>query len=323
MTDASDFISYAVRSEQAGLRADAFLALRAPFLSRTCIKRLIMTGEVLLNGNRLSTSTRLREGDRLLLRRPRSDETAPFRELEVLYEDDRLLAVAKPAGVPIHPVGRKLTGTLIQSVREMFRGEIEKHLALGDPGFYPSLVNRLDLFSSGVVLIAKDKDTLAAMHRLIAQGAVQKRYLVLVRGSIEPASGTIEEPIGPDPAGRIRIKRAVRPDGLRAATRYEVLERLPGYSLAAAYPLTGRQHQVRVHFASLGHPVWGDLIYEDEALFLQYFENGCRLDPSLPPRQGLHAERMSFHHPASGRELEIVSPLPEDFQDILRHLRRR
>ena len=308
-----------VEAIHAGLRAEAYLALKFPSLSRSRLKQKIMTGEVRVNGNRLATSTRLKAGD-LLAARWR-EEPGPPVQLEVLYEDGSLLAVNKPAGLPIHPAGGRLRGTLIQSVRQAFRPQIQRSLEAGDPGFYPSLVHRLDLFTSGVVLIAKDRPTLVAMHRLLAGGGLSKRYLALVCGEVSRPSGRIEEPIGPDEGSRVRLKRCIRPDGLPAVTEYEVLERLAGHTLLAVYPLTGRQHQIRVHLASLGHPLWGDLIYQDEALFLRYAAAGCRLDPTLPPRQGLHAERVRFLHPASGRELELTAPLPEDLARVIAELR--
>ena len=308
-----------VEAIHAGLRAEAYLALKFPSLSRSRLKQKIMTGEVRVNGNRLATSTRLRAGD-LLAARWR-EEPGPPAELEVLYEDGILLAVNKPAGLPIHPAGGRLRGTLIQSVRQAFRLQIQRSLEAGDPDFYPSLVHRLDLFTSGVVLIAKDRPTLVAMHRLLAGGGFAKRYLALVCGEVSRPRGRIEGPIGPDPSSRVRLRRCIRPDGLPAVTEYEVLERLAGHTLLAAYPLTGRQHQIRVHLASLGHPLWGDLIYQDETLFLRYAAAGCRLDPTLPSRHGLHAERVRFLHPASGRELELTAPLPEDLARVIAELR--
>ena len=308
-----------VEPAYAGLRAEAFLALKCPTISRTRLKQKIMSGEARVNGHRLATSTRLRAGDLLALHW--REETSPPTELDVLYEDGSLLAVNKPAGVPIHPAGSRLHGTLIQSVRQAFLRQIQRSLEAGDSAFYPSLVHRLDLFSSGVVLIAKDRPTLVAMHRLLSVGGVHKRYLALVRGEVSPPSGCIEGPIGRDEGSRVQVRRCIRPDGLPAITEYEVLERLRGHTLLAVHPLTGRQHQIRVHLASLGHPLWGDLIYQDESLFLRYAEAGFKLDPTLPPRHGLHAERVRFLHPASGRELELSAPLPEDLARVIADLR--
>jgi 23S rRNA pseudouridine1911/1915/1917 synthase len=308
-----------VEAVHAGLRADAYLALKLPAVSRSRLKHKIMTGEALVNGHRLATSTRLRAGDRLAV--SWSEDPSPPTGLEVLYEDDHLLAVNKPAGVPIHPAGRRQRGTIIQSVRQAFRDQIQRSLEAGDPGFYPSLVHRLDLFSSGVVLIAKDRSTLVAMHRKIATGGVSKRYLALVVGHVTPARGRIEAAIGRDESSPIGVKRCVRPDGLPAVTEYEVLESFREHTLLAVFPLTGRQHQIRVHLAWRGHPLWGDLIYLDESLFLRYAANGCKLDPTLPPRHGLHAECVRFRHPAGGRELELAAPLAEDLASVIAELR--
>jgi 23S rRNA pseudouridine1911/1915/1917 synthase len=315
--------TFRVGAEHSGLRADLFLGLQAPFLSRTRLKRKIMSGETLVNGNRLSTSTRLREGDTIELRWRPPDDPSPAWTPEILFEDAHIIVVNKPAGIPVHPAGHRQAGTVIQAVQHRLRGQIDRGLLRGSAGFYPGLVNRLDLFSSGVVLIAKDREALLAMHRSIARREIEKRYLVIVRGALEPASGRIEEPLGRDEDSSIELKRAVRPGGLPAVTEYETLELLDGYALLAARPLTGRQHQLRVHFAARGHPVWGDLLYDDESMFLRYLANGCRLDESLPPRQGLHAERLRFRHPLDGRAIEVVAPPPEDFFRILAALRPR
>ncbi len=129
-------------------------------------------------------------------------------------------------------------------------------------------------------------------------------------------------PIGPASAGRVRLKMEVRADGRPAVTEYRVLRRLPGHTLLLVRPLTGRTHQIRVHLAAKGHPVWGDLIYKDESLFLRYWESsrGPALDPALPPRHLLHAARVSFTHPLRAEMVEIEAPLPADFQEILRRL---
>jgi 23S rRNA pseudouridine1911/1915/1917 synthase len=314
---------YRVDPRHAGLRADVFLALHAPQLSRSRIKRLIQTGAALVNGHRLASSTRLREGDALQVAWRDDDDATPGAAwpLVVLYEDEHLLAVDKPAGMAVHPVGRKQSGSLVQAVRERYAAEIAAALERGDPEVYPGLAHRLDLFTSGVVLLARNRPALVALQRAVAAGAVDKRYLAIVQGAMTGEGGTIDAPIGPAPGSAVRIRRAVRADGLRAATDWRVLERLRDATLVAVTPRTGRQHQIRVHLASVGHPVWGDLIYGDERLFLRYVANGCRLDGTLPPRQALHAEAVRFRHPATGAPVGIVSPMPEDFARILQSLR--
>ena len=315
--------AYDVGPRHAGLRADIFLALMAPFLSRGRIKRLIQSGEALVDGHRLASSTRLRAGNSLVVRWRDDDDRTPSAagSLVVLYEDERLLALDKPAGMPVHPVGRKQSGSLVQAVRERYAAEIAAALARGDGSFYPGLAHRLDLFTSGVVLVAKDRPALVALQRAVAEGRFDKRYLAIVEGEVAGERGTIDAPIGAAEGSAVGIRRAVRPDGLPAVTDWEVRERLRGHTLLAVRPRTGRQHQIRVHLASIGHPVWGDLVYRDERLFLRYVANGCRLDATLPPRQALHAEALRFRHPGSGALVEISAPVPEDFERILESLR--
>ena len=323
-----------VPAERAGLRADVFFSLAFPFLSRTRIRQKIQQGEALLNGRRFATSARMREGDEITVawRGPVPDEepgadTPPV----ILFEDAWFVAVDKPAGQASHPSGAIQSATLIQQVRQHLRPSTEARMAEGDRAAWPTLVNRLDRFTSGIVLVARTAAALASMQRLRGEGLVERRYLAVVEGRLSADTGTIDSPIGPAPqetaadgsGAAVGIRMAVTPDGLPSRTEYRVLERGRDHTVLHALPRTGRQHQIRVHFASIGHPVVGDLIYRDEALFLRYWRNGCRLDESLPPRHLLHAERLVFDHPFTGRRLEIEAPVPEDFTAALAALALR
>jgi len=306
----------AVAREHAGLRADVYLALHLPALSRTRIRQKVQTGESLLNGRRYATSARLREGDQItiLWRGPLDGRPAPT--LPVLFEDAWLLALDKPAGVASHPMGRIQSGTAIQFVRERDAGLIREHLARGDAGFYPRLVHRLDMLTSGVLLVARTRESFLAMQRLVQSRAVRKSYLALVEGTVREDEGRIELPLGRDEASAVRVKMAARVDGLPALTEYRVVRRMTGHTLVRAFPVTGRQHQVRVHLAAIGHPVAGDLLYRDEALFIRRqdcLQAGGPLDPSLPARHLLHAEQVSFVHPFTGQQVTIDSPPPPCF----------
>jgi RluA family pseudouridine synthase len=310
----------AVTRERAGLRADDFLVLELPFLSRTRIKQKIQMGESLLNGGRYASSARLKEGDLITIRWRAAPEQTPAPDLPVLYEDDFLLAVDKPAGIAVHPTADIQSGTLIQFVRRRLRASIEAGFSRGDPETYPNLVHRLDVFTSGIVLVAKRRAVLTEMHAMAARGEIEKRYVAVVEGLIETEAGRIELPIGPDGASEIRIKMAVRPDGHPSVTDYKVDRRLPAHTILHAFPRTGRQHQIRVHLAAAGHPVWGDLIYKDERLFLSYWGNGSPAGDALPPRHLLHADTVSFAHPVTGQRLVIESKLPPDFIGIVSRL---
>ncbi len=293
-----------VPPERAGIRADAFLFAALPFLSRTRIKQKIQTGESLLNGRRYATSARLKAGDEITVLWRATPEIRPSPALRVVYEDDRIVAVDKPAGMFSHPSGKTQSGTLIQALKELCHGK---------EGVYPCLVNRLDRFTSGIVLAAKDREALTSMHALAARGGISKRYVAVVEGDVAPPKGRIDAPIGRDTWSGIGVKMAVRTDGLPSVTEYEALRGLDGGTLLYAFPLTGRQHQIRVHFASIGHPVRGDLLYGEDDLRERYWGNGCVLDASMPPRHLLHAESVSFSHPLTAQTVEIASALPDDF----------
>jgi 23S rRNA pseudouridine1911/1915/1917 synthase len=295
----------------------------APFLSRRRLRQKIQSGESLLNGSRHGASRRLRDGDvlELVWRSAREADgasgAAPLPPLEVLFEDEHLLAVDKPAGVAVHPTGPRQSGTLVQAVHARCREQIERALEQGDPAFYPGLANRLDLFTSGIVLFGKRRECVAALHRAMASREVSKRYVALVCGVLEEAQGSIVARLGPSPTSRVRIRQVVSPEGQECVTHFEVIEHFGSHTL-----LTGRQHQIRAHLAHIGHPVWGDLIYADEELFLRYLGSGRVLDCTLPPRQALHAERMELEHPVTGERIRISSPLPADFRAILDAVRR-
>jgi 23S rRNA pseudouridine1911/1915/1917 synthase len=293
-----------------GLRADAFLARELPTLSRTRIRQKIQMGESLLNGRRFATSTRLREGELITMTWRGTPPRHGDLQLPILYEDAVLVAVDKPAGVASHPVGGRQSGTVVQFARQRYAAEIRASIDAGDPGFYPTLANRLDVLSSGIVLIAKTRAAHAAMQVLMVQRLVTKEYLVLVEGSLKAEAGVIDAPIGFDDGSAIRVKMACRPDGRASVTEYSVVRRLPAHTLVRAIPRTGRQHQIRVHFASLGHPVVGDLLYKDEQLFLRF--QGV-VKGMLPPRQALHAAGMRFLHPFTSRPVSIECPPPQDF----------
>ena len=311
-----------VPPELAGLRADVYLFRELPSLSRSRIRQKVQMGESLLNGKRYSTATRLRVGDVISVTWRGVPGRGPCPDLEVLFEDRSLLAVNKPPGVASHQVGKRQSGTVVQFARLRFEAAIRESLARGDASFYPTLVNRLDVFTSGVVLIAKSRAVHKAMQALIARRLVFREYIALVEGVMHDDGGLIELPLGPDPASGVRVKMACRSDGREACTRYSVIERLPGHTLVLVRPLTGRQHQIRVHLAALGHPVVGDLLYKDEALFLAA-QGTFGGSADLPvTRHYLHARIASFIHPVTGEKVQVQAQVPADFESAVSGLRR-
>jgi RluA family pseudouridine synthase len=304
-----------VEPRKAGLRIDAFLFAALPSASRTRLRQKIQAGEALLNGRRAASSTRLREGDLVTVSWRGLPDATPAPIMDILYEDDALLAVDKPAGAACHPVGKTQAGTVIQFVRQREERLLSARLEAGDTSWYPRLVNRLDVFTSGIVLVARTREVLVAMQRLTEAGGVRKEYAALVEGEMEGEEGRIELPLRLDPAGRVRVKMHAHPDGRPCLTEWRVLGRMPGHTLLGVVLLRGRQHQVRAHLAAIGHPVLGDLLYKDEEVFLRWLEDGAAA--ALPRRHCLHAARLTFPHPRGGEAVSISSPLPRDFLEIL------
>ena len=309
-----------VESAHNGLRADAFLALALPSLSRTRVRQKIQTGESFLNGRRYATSARLRPGDIITVFWRSIPSSTPCRRFEILYEDEHIVAVDKPAGVASHPTGRFQRDTVIQFLRELFAAEVRA--SLGSAGeFYPRLVNRLDVFTSGVILAAKTDNALRRMQAMAADGKIIKKYIALVDGVVAEGRCRIDLPLGPDPSSATRLRVAPREDGLPSVTDCIVLRRFAAHTLLAVFPRSGRQHQIRAHLSALGHPVWGDLLYKDESLFLGHQRSvEAKPDPSFPCRHCLHAEESEFVHPFTGETTIVKSALPADFSLIIRSL---
>ena len=213
-------------------------------------------------------------------------------ELAVVYEDDSLIIVNKPPGMVVHPTYRNSSGTLLNGLLWRVRGR---------EGIAPSIITRLDKNTSGLVLIALTPDVHARVQRDAAAGRVRKEYLTIVRGTPTPRSGSISLPLARSPEDRRLV--IVTLEGQASETRYEVLSTSGTHSLVRCELITGRTHQIRAHFAAVGHPVVGDPTYG---------EPHASLD-----RQALHAWRLTLRHPVSGAPLQVEAPLPADFQALL------
>ena len=305
-----------------GARADTFLFHELPSVSRTRIRQKVLMGEARLNGHRFSTSTRLRPGDRITVswRSVPAGEAGP--DFPILLEDPYLLLVDKPAGAATHPAGSLQSGTVVQFARRHAADRIQAGLERGDASFYPTVVNRLDRSTSGIVVIALDRDTHRALQVMAGRREIHREYLALVEGTIPRNEGEIDLPLGFSPDSAVRLKMTVRADGRPSLTRYEVVEHVADHTLVRVFPVSGRQHQIRVHFAAIGHPVAGDLLYKDERRFLSAQEERRRAGPGArQARHALHAERVRFRHPVSGAEIDVWSAPPEDFLEMVRAAR--
>ncbi|MBI3726054.1 RluA family pseudouridine synthase [bacterium] len=307
---------YVVTEDEHGTRLDHFLQVHFPWRSRTVLHELIALGRVLVRGEpRTRKAARVSRGDRVTVRVPPPVEEVRHEELAaslvVLYEDDDLIAIAKPAGMIVHPVGKKRVNTLIQALHWRFRrGKAE-------PRVMPKICHRLDRETSGVVIVAKDDRARARIQDIFEARSVEKEYLAVVRGRLEPDEGRIDAPIGPDPHGRIKTLMTVREDGLPSATRFRVLERFLEASAVRFDLETGRQHQIRVHARSIGHPVLLDPLYGDGEP--RSWPPGAE-KPAIS-RHALHARRIALPHPRTGERLELLAPVPEDMKALIDALR--
>jgi 23S rRNA pseudouridine1911/1915/1917 synthase len=302
------------RVEDGQDRLDKFLADRVPDLSRSAAQRLIDGGKVTVNGEWLKASYKVRPGDLVTAQLPVEEEAELVAEaipLDIVYEDEHLVVVNKPPGMVVHPAPGHAGGTLVNAL-------LARYPALtGREGERPGIVHRLDRDTSGLIVIALQEKVRRALQRQFKERLVHKAYLALLDGHLQPAWGRIEAPIGRDPRHRQRM--AVLPGGREALTEYHVLEQFAhqvgpaagAYSLVEAQPHTGRTHQIRVHFASIGYPVVGDTVY------------GRRKARLPAPRQLLHARRLAFKHPATGQRLELEAPLPQDLVAVLDLLREK
>jgi 23S rRNA pseudouridine1911/1915/1917 synthase len=289
-----------------GWRLDRFIHARVPRLSRTRVQEMIHS-QTALGGEPLRSSRRVREGEEILLLRLRPEEPPVPRRIDILFEDACLAAVAKPAGLPVHSTARYFKNTLAALLRERF------------PSARPSIAHRLDRETSGIVLVGLTREAAITLKAAFREHRVRKRYLALVAGR-PPEEGLVDLPLGPDLESGIRIKMAVREDGLPSRTRFRTLESRGAFSLVEALPETGRQHQIRAHLAAIGHPLVGDKLYSgDPTLMLEFLETGWSeslASKLLLPRQALHAAGIAFPHPASGEGVSLECPLPEDLSEF-------
>lgn len=305
-----------VPAEAAGQRLDVFVQAQLRRTSRTRAQRIVEKSAFDMNGKRLRSSDRVREGSIILLwREPfEPDEEQP--PLPILYEDAHLLVVDKPPLVAVHPTARYHKHTVIARLRE------ER------PKQYLNLVHRLDRETSGILLVAKTPEADRAFKRVLENRTLgrgrpqplEKTYLAVTHGV--PESRRIELPLALDEANPLRVKMRVAPagTGLEASTGVEVVDRAAGYALVRCALHTGRQHQIRVHLSAVGCPVVGDKLYGPDERMLARAADGELTAEDLVllelPRQALHAHRYALDHAVTGVPLELTAPLPPDLAEF-------
>lgn len=296
-------VPFRVLKEHGGLRLDAFLAARLHGYSRARVQKLIEDGLVSLPARDAKASARLAEGQTVLIRYPRTAEPPLKHEtLPLLHSDDSLVVVNKPGGVLSHPTDKVLNNTVTSILTRQLGRKV--HLA-----------HRLDRETSGALVLALDPDCARALYEQFVLRRVRKEYLAVVHGELAWEKKVLDAPLGPE-GGEIRVRQAVG-TGASAVTEFTRLSTDGKLSLVSAKPRTGRLHQIRAHLAHLGHPVVGDKLYigAGEAYMKAVRRELAQDDLTAlgADRQLLHAWRLEFDHPKSGRRLKLEAPVPEDF----------
>ena len=288
--------------DEAQPRLDRYLAAQLADHSRAEVQRWIKEGLARVNDRPARPGMALKPGDVVTLIIPEPAPTELLPEdipLVILYEDEDVIAIDKPAGMVVHPAVGHSRGTLVNAILWHFPG-LE---GVGEGG-RPGIVHRLDKDTSGIILVAKNPRAHRHLQAQFKDRTISKTYLALVHGHLKHSQGLIDAPIGRHARHRKRMAVVPAHKGREAQTEYEVVAYYDLNTLAAAHPLTGRTHQIRVHFASLGHPVVGDVVYG-------------RRDVYRLGRHFLHAHRIRFRRPADESVVELLSPLPPELQALL------
>lgn len=318
-----------VEKSQSGQRIDAMLAMLLDSYSRVFLRKVVQDGGAKIDGIVVKPSFKVREGQAVVVELPPPPDDGPKPEdipLSVLFEDEAMIAIDKPAGMVVHPAKGNWKGTLASALAFRFKDLSD----VGGPT-RPGIVHRLDRDTSGIILIAKSNAVHLALSEQFEQRTVAKQYFALVIGKVELDRDIINLPIGPHPYQRDKMAiRKDHPQSKAAETRYEVTERFEGISAVRVEPKTGRTHQIRVHMDHIGAPVLCDRLYAGHAK-ISRGELLKRMAKKQPPqagdddvlleRQALHAHRIQFQHPTSGKKIELESPFPSDIQNVLETLR--
>lgn len=303
-------MNFQVTREEQGDRIDRYLASRLPDYSRSFLQKLVGEGRVLVGDKPVKSNYKINEGDRVSLSVPDAVEPEIIPEpipLDILYEDASLLVINKPKGMVVHPCPGHYSGTLVNALMYHCKDQLSGINGVMRPG----IVHRIDQNTTGSLVVCKTD----AAHRFLAQQlkdhSITRKYRAIVHGNLKEEEGTVNAPIGRHPVDRKKMAVNER-CGRNAVTHYRVLERFGSFTYLECRLETGRTHQIRVHMASIGHPLLGDDVYGPSR---------CPI-PGLTG-QTLHAMTLGFIHPETGTYMEFEAPLPEYFENLLEKLRRR
>lgn len=301
-------LNFNITEENNNIRIDRYLAEQCPDLSRSYIQKLVKDGAVFVNNRQVKTNYKVQPQDQVILTIPDMQVPDILPEnipLDILYEDQWLLVVNKPKDMVVHPSAGHMEGTLVNAVM----AHCGEHLSGINGVLRPGIVHRIDKDTTGALLICKD-DT---VHRDLAEQlkvhSIKRRYRAIVQGNLREDQGTVDAPVGRHPTDRKKMAVNYK-NGKEAVTHYQVLERFGNATYIECRLETGRTHQIRVHMASLGHPLLGDTIY------------GSSKNPYHLQGQALHAMILGFVHPITREYLEFQAPLPEYFIKLLDKLRK-
>lgn len=293
--------------DQAGARLDAFLASALPELTRSAAQRLIAEGYVTVDGKAPAKSMKLAGGEQVAVTLPEPEEAQALPEdipLDVVYEDDDVIVINKPVGMVVHPAPGHSGGTLVNALLHHCGDSLS---GIGGE-LRPGIVHRIDRDTSGLIIAAKNDFAHQALSLQLQDHSLCRTYEAVVIGNLREDRGTVDAPIGRCPSDRKKMA-VVRQGGKNAVTHWEVLERFPGYTYVRCRLETGRTHQIRVHMAYMGHPLYGDTVY------------GAKKPAPGMTGQCLHAVGLTFRHPRTGETVSLSCPLNGEFQAFLRKLR--
>lgn len=298
---------FTVTAEETGIRIDRYLAEKCSGISRSYLQKLLKEETVLVNQKAVKSNYKVNVEDQIELSIPEAVEPeieAEDMELDIVYEDQDIILINKPKGMVVHPAAGHYSGTLVNGLMAHCRGELSGINGVMRPG----IVHRIDMDTTGVLIVCKNDMAHNSIAEQLKEHSITRKYYAVVHGNLKEDEGTINAPIGRHPVDRKKMSINEK-NGRDAVTHYRVLERFRQFTYVECQLETGRTHQIRVHMASIGHPLLGDSVY------------GPAKSPFRLNGQTLHAGVLGIRHPRSKEYMEFKAPLPDYFEDLLKKLR--